>query len=97
MLDQERRALASRWLIAALLCGGVLRLLAILLTDPSPGDGLSRLGFAYSWAKHPKWEGLTAVWMPLHWYLMGMLIRLWEKPLFWAHLLGWLSGMATIV
>lgn len=87
----------SRWLWGALVCGGLLRLLAIYLTDPSPGDGLSRLGFAYMWAKRPEWEGLTAVWMPLHWYVLGALIRVWENPLLWAYLLGWASAMGTIV
>ncbi|MDW8105440.1 MAG: hypothetical protein RMK92_10555, partial [Armatimonadota bacterium] len=82
MLDQMRENSIPRWLWIVLLCGGLLRLSAILLSDPSPGDGLTRLSSAYLWAKHPEWEGLTAVWMPLHWYLMGMLIRLWEKPLF---------------
>lgn len=97
MLRRVRLATESVWFWTALVCGGLLRLLAIYLTDPSPGDGLSRLGFAYVWAKHPQWEGLTAVWMPLHWYFLGMLIRIWEQPVLWAHLLGWVCAVGTII
>jgi hypothetical protein len=65
-----------QWLFAAILVGGLLRLISVIASDPFPGDGVSRLILAYQWAQHPDWQGLTAVWMPLHWYFLGLLIRL---------------------
>jgi hypothetical protein len=86
-----------QWLFAAILVGGLLRLISVIASDPFPGDGVSRLILAYQWAQHPDWQGLSAVWMPLHWYFLGLLIRLWENPLFWALAVGWLCGVGTIV
>lgn len=85
-----------RWLLAALLSGGILRVLVLAIGPLSGGDGTIRLVRAIDWARAPKWEGLSGIWPPLHWYIFGSLIRLWPNPLFWSFSLGLASELGTI-
>jgi hypothetical protein len=73
-----------------------LRLLTVLLTDPTPGDDAGRLMTACEWAKDPRWLGLSGVWSPLHTYLLGLPILAFDQPLFSARLLGWVTTTAAI-
>ena len=93
---EPRPAAAPRWLWIAVGAGALLRLLAALASDPTPGDDAGRLAAACRWAQHPGWIGLSGVWSPLPVYLVGGLTRLWEHPMFWSRLFGWLCTTATL-
>src|SRR5689334_15222653 len=79
---------------APLAIGATLRLLAAVVSDPTPGDDAGRLAAACRWAEHPQWLGLSGVWSPLHAYLLGGLIRLFGSPIFAARALGFVSTTA---
>ena len=81
----------------AVVLGLLLRLTAFLLGDIDPGgDGMWRLGYAIGWAQHPKWEGLSGVWPPVHWYFLGSLLLLWNEPILLAKTIGLVFGMGAI-
>ncbi|MCG3181302.1 MAG: hypothetical protein BIFFINMI_03682 [Phycisphaerae bacterium] len=82
-------------LAAVLLAAGAIRLAAIFLGDLLPWDGVYRLQNAIRWAHAPRWQGLSGVWEPAHWYAIGALLRLYDAPLFWVDLLGWLCGVGA--
>jgi hypothetical protein len=92
----ECRRLTRRLLLAALLIGALLRLLAVLAGDIGTSDGMIRLSYAVEWQQRPGWQGLTGVWPPLHWYLLGLLLNLWYQPVLLAKLLGFAAGLASI-
>ena len=87
---------ARRWLWTALGLGAALRLLAALLSAPTPGDDVGRLAAACRWAQDPRWLGLSGLWPPVHTYLLGSLIRLGGDPLAAARVVGWVSTTAAL-
>lgn len=89
-------AAARRWLVIALVVGAALRLLAALVSSPTPGDDVGRLATACGWAQAPAWLGLSGVWPPVHTYLLGAAIRLVGDPIAAARALGWLTTTATL-
>lgn len=84
------------WLWPALIVGAALRLLAAVMSDPTPGDDVGRLAAACRWAHEPTWQGLSGMWPPLHVYLLGALMRLGGDPRAWAMALGWLTTTAAL-
>lgn len=79
------------WLLGTLVLGAGLRLLAALISSPTPGDDVGRLIVAARWAGEPRWFGLSGAWAPLHTYVLGSLIRIFGHPFLWAGVLGWTS------
>jgi len=92
----EQKMSETRWLVVVLLVGAVLRLFPLAFGSIPGGDGTVRLLRAIVWAQHPQWEGLSGIWPPLHWYVLGALIGVWPAPLFWARLLGLVCELGTI-
>lgn len=89
---------AARIFTVAIGLGLVLRLLAAVYGDISPGgDGTERLSLAITWAMHPSWQGLSGVWPPFHWYFLGSLIRIWNEPIALAKLVNLACGMGSII
>lgn len=97
--DEKGNHLFSRKaMLAAVVIGFALRMLAVTLGDISPGgDGTQRLALALSWANDPTWDGLSGVWPPSHWYLLGTLISIWDEPIILAKLIGLACGMGAVV
>jgi hypothetical protein len=87
---------AHLWFWGPFLLGAVLRLLAAVLSSPTPGDDAGRLMTAGRWALAPHWFGLSGIWSPLHTYLLGGLILLGGSPIFWAKLVGWVTTTAAL-
>jgi len=85
-----------RWLWPGLVLGAALRLLAALVSVPTPGDDVTRLVDACAWSQHPRWLGLFGVWPPLPTYLLGSLMRLGGDPHVWARVLGWVTTTAAL-
>ena len=85
-----------RWLWPGLVLGAALRLLAALVSAPTPGDDVTRLVEACVWSGHPRWLGLFGVWPPLPTYLLGSLMRIGGDPHVWAGVLGWLTTTAAL-
>src|SRR5205085_1708782 len=56
-----------------------------------------RLANAVAWAERPRWQGLSGVWRPLHWYVLGELIRLWDQPILWAKLINFGCGIGSLL
>lgn len=89
---------SQRIFAAALTIGILLRLLIAFVGDIGPGgDGVQRLWLATDWARNPRWQGLSGVWPPTHWYFLGSLIRLWNEPIFWAKTVNFLCGAGSII
>ena len=100
MLNNERRlplGLTHRgaWLTVVILAG-LVRLIPVLFSTVARGDGLTRTLYAWQFSQHPHWQGLTGVWLPLHWYCFGSLLMIWNNPLGLAKVLGWLTGTGTV-
>src|SRR5262245_20697755 len=87
--------LAGLW--PPLVLGALLRLVAALLSAPTPGDDIGRMAAACHWSLHPEWLGLSGIWPPLPAYLLGSLIRLGGSPVAWAHAIGWVTSTAALV
>jgi len=87
---------ATRWLLLVVLLAGGLRLLPVLFSSVARGDGLTRMLFAWEFAKEPTWQGLTGIWLPVHWYALGTLVRIWPDPLTLSKILGWVFGTGTV-
>ena len=79
-----------------LLLGALLRLLAALVSAPTPGDDVGRMAAACRWSLHPEWLGLSGIWPPLPAYLLGSLIRLGGSAIAWAHATGWITSTAAL-
>ncbi|MGA1367941.1 MAG: hypothetical protein ACO394_05430 [Blastocatellia bacterium] len=94
----DRETNVARWVLVGAILGGLaLRLIAIIWGDLDPGgDGLQRLWIAVEWAAHPQWQGLSAVWPPLHHYLLGALIWIWKEPVWLARGLNLLMGIGSL-
>jgi dolichyl-phosphate-mannose-protein mannosyltransferase len=93
----DQAGLARRLLWVAFGVGLLLRLIAVVWGDITPGrDGMIRLEHAARWAESPQWEGLSGIWPPLHWYLLGALLRLWYEPIGLARLLNLLCALGTL-
>ncbi len=89
--------LARRIFILAIVGGVALRLLSVTLGDLDPGgDGLQRLTVAARWAADPRWEGLSGIWPPLHWYTLGSLLRIWNEPMILARAFNLLLGVSSL-
>jgi hypothetical protein len=78
------------------LLGALLRLLAAVVSAPTPGDDVGRMSAACRWSLHPEWLGLSGIWPPLPAYLLGSLIRLGGSAVAWAHALGWITSTAAL-
>jgi hypothetical protein len=90
--------LSARIFLIAMTLGALLRLIAVIWGGLSPGgDGLGRLANAVSWAERPRWQGLSGVWRPLHWYVLGVLIRLWDQPILWAKVINFSCGIGSLI
>ena len=84
------------FVLALTLCIG-LRLISAVLGDIDPGgDGLGRMALAADWAEHPRWQGLTGVWPPLHWYFLGSLLFLWNQPVVLAKAVNFICGVCSV-
>ncbi|HKV42451.1 MAG TPA: glycosyltransferase family 39 protein [Blastocatellia bacterium] len=59
-------------------------------------DGASRIVNAVRWSRHPAWEGLSGLWPPLHTYVLGSVIRIWDRPVFWAKLITFACSAASL-
>jgi hypothetical protein len=82
---------------AALGLGLLLRLIAVVWGDlDAGGDGTYRLIYAAEWAREPVWKGLTGVWPPLHFYFLGVLIRVWDEPVILARAVNLLCGVGAL-
>ncbi len=96
--DKTRAGMAKQIFLAAIVIGVLLRLVAVIWGDIGPGgDGAVRLSNAISWANHPKWQGLSGVWPPVHWYFLGSLIRLWNEPILLAKLVNLICGVGAVI
>lgn len=91
---REGRGLASLW--PPFVVGALLRLLAAIVSAPTPGDDVGRMETACRWSAHPAWQGLSGIWPPVPTYLLGSLIRLGGDPVAWAHAIGFVSGTAAL-
>jgi hypothetical protein len=90
--------LSTNVFLIALTLGISLRLIAVIWGGLSPGgDGMGRLANAVAWAERPRWQGLSGVWRPLHWYVLGALIRLWDQPILWAKLINFGCGVGSLI
>ncbi len=90
--------LCARIFLIAMILGVSLRLIAAIWGGLSPGgDGMGRLANAVAWAERPRWQGLSGVWRPLHWYVLGVLIRLWDQPVLWAKLINFSCGIGSLI
>src|SRR5689334_4726802 len=90
--------LSTKVFLIALTLGISLRLIAVIWGGLSPGgDGMGRLANAVAWAERPRWQGLSGVWRPLHWYILGALIRLWDQPILWAKLINFGCGVGSLI
>lgn len=85
-----------RWLWPGFVLGALLRALAAVVSDPTPGDDVGRLVAACRWSERPEWLGLSGVWPPVHTYLLGGLMRLGGDPHAWARVLGWATTTAAL-
>lgn len=79
-----------------LAAGALLRLLASLVSAPTPGDDVGRMAAACGWSLHPEWLGLSGIWPPLPTYLLGALLRLGGSPVAWAHAMAWITSTAAL-
>jgi hypothetical protein len=81
----------------ALIFGVGLRLISAAMGDIDPGgDGMGRMAFAVDWAERPRWQGLTGLWPPLHWYFLGSLILLWNQPIILAKTINFICGVCSV-
>jgi hypothetical protein len=94
----RRRALsASAIFFIAVATGLALRVISAVFGDIDPGgDGLWRMVYAVNWAENPEWRGLTGIWPPLHFYLLGALLKVWNEPVILAKLINLACGVASI-
>ncbi len=87
----------NKLFVLAVTLGIGLRLISAVLGDIDPGgDGMWRMAYAVSWAEHPRWQGLTGVWPPLHWYFLGSLTFLWNQPILLAKTFNFICGVCSI-
>jgi hypothetical protein len=90
--------LGTRIFLIAITLGLSLRLIAVIWGGLGPGgDGMGRLANAVAWAERPRWQGLSGVWRPLHWYVLGELIRLWNQPVLLAKLINFSCGIGSLI
>lgn len=83
--------------VLALMSGAGLRLISAVLGDIDPGgDGMWRMAYAVWWAERPRWQGLTGVWPPLHWYFLGSLTFLWNQPIVLAKTVNFICGVCSV-
>jgi hypothetical protein len=80
----EPRESARSWRTALFIFGVALLLRLALLPFATfdAGDSASRIWIAWDWMEHPRLI-LAGEWGPLHFYMMGALLRLWPDPV-WA-------------
>jgi len=81
---QEPAALFSQWPPAFSVFGIALlvRTLALPLAAFDDADAATRIWIGWSWLEHPTFMPST-VWGPLHFYLIGLMLRAWPDPV-WA-------------
>lgn len=90
--------LSTRIFLIVMTLGLLLRFIAVIWGGLGPGgDGMGRLANAVAWAEHPRWQGLSGVWRPLHWYVLGELICLWNQPVIWAKLINFSCGIGSLI
>lgn len=81
----------------ALALGLALRAIALIFGGTgAQEDGVTRLFAAIRWAEEPRWQGLSGIWPALPTYLLGALIRLWDRPLVWARLLSLTASLGAV-
>jgi 4-amino-4-deoxy-L-arabinose transferase-like glycosyltransferase len=81
----------------AVTAGLALRVVSAVLGDIDPGgDGLWRMVAAVNWAENPHWQGLTGIWPPLHFYILGALLKVWNEPIILAKVFNLACGVASI-
>jgi hypothetical protein len=97
-IEKTESDLCTRIFVIAMTLGLLLRLIAVVWGGLSPGgDGMGRLANAVAWAERPRWQGLSGVWRPLHWYVLGELIRLWDQPVIWAKFINFGCGIGSLI
>lgn len=80
----EAQEAGASWRMALLIFGIALTLRLVLLPFATfdAGDSAVRVWIAWDWMENPK-PILAGEWGPLHFYMMGVLLRIWPDPV-WA-------------
>lgn len=83
-------AIAAAWGVRLVLAWLSLRLGFVEYN----ADGFTRVIHGYEWLQDPRWE--VSVWLPLHFWLLGGTLALWDNLYLAPKLLATLAGLATI-
>lgn len=83
-------AIAAAWGIRLVLAWLSLRLGFVEYN----ADGFTRVIHGYEWLQNPRWE--VGVWLPLHFWLLGGALAIWDNLYLAPKLLATLAGLATI-
>jgi len=73
-----------------------IRLFFLFLTDDGPGDPASRILDAQAWLKQPHII-TSGYWLPLHTYLIGWTLCIWNNPNLSPRFLSLIFGSITIL
>lgn len=94
---EKKQDPGNKLFLSALISGLILRLGVAIFGDVGVyTDGASRIALAVVWAEKPSWQGLSGVWPPLHVYLLGSLISIWNHPILLAKVLTLAFSVGTI-
>lgn len=83
-------ALATAWALRLLLAAVTLHLGFMEYN----ADGFTRVIHGFEWLQHPRWE--VGVWLPLHFWLIGGALALWDNLYDAPKLLSTICGLITI-
>jgi len=86
--------------VAALALAAAVRLILAAVTlhlgfMEYNADGFTRVIHGYEWLQHPRWE--VGVWLPLHFWLIGGVLALWDNLYDAPKLLSTIAGLSTLV
>lgn len=96
---QGGRLDGAGWLLGLLVLAAILRVALAVLSlrlgfVEYNADGATRVIHGWEWLQAPRWE--VGVWLPLHFWLIGGALALWENLVWAPKLLSSLAGLATI-
>jgi len=78
-------------------CGALLRIISYFLSDNSGGDAGARLRLAAQWLQSPTWKVVFDVYLPGHFWLIGLFDVVFRNVLVAGRCLSLILGIGSIV
>jgi len=91
----QQKSAHQSYFLGIMILAIVARIFVFPFAQTIDADAVSRTFLSMDWLEHPKWIG-EGVWLPIHYYLNGFALMIWNDQVFSPAVLNTLLSIASI-